>query len=153
LMAGETSEDPKGYALTLSKLNNSALRFDGTRLLAFSACSTATQAVASDGEEMDSLGMIAQQKDAQAVLASLWDVNDESTSRLMSEFYAQWLKHPSEGKGEALRQAQMTLLHGSGKPAGGGPSPGNPPPASAAPASDYSHPHYWAPFVLIGNFQ
>ena len=38
---------------------------------------------------MDSLGMIAQQKDAEAVLATLWDVNDASTSRLMSDFYVQ----------------------------------------------------------------
>ena len=42
---------------------------------------------------MDSLGMIAQQKDAEAVLASLWDVNDASTSRLMSDFYSRWLKN------------------------------------------------------------
>ena len=34
---------------------------------------------------MDSLGMVAQQKDAEAVLATLWDVNDLSTSRIMSE--------------------------------------------------------------------
>jgi len=61
---------------------------------------------------MDSLGMIAQQKDAEAVLATLWDVNDASTSRLMSDFYSRWLKDPSSGKAEALRQAQLALLKG-----------------------------------------
>jgi tetratricopeptide (TPR) repeat protein len=57
---------------------------------------------------------------------------------------------------EALRQAQLALLHQSS--------------AEAAPASDrgftierektapphqagYSHPFYWAPFVLIGNYE
>ena len=35
---------------------------------------------------MDSLGMVAQQKEAEAVLATMWDVNDASTSRLMGDF-------------------------------------------------------------------
>ena len=61
---------------------------------------------------MDSLGMIAQQKDAEAVLATLWDVNDASTSRIMSDFYARWVKNPADGKAEALRQAQLALLRG-----------------------------------------
>jgi CHAT domain-containing protein len=85
---------------------------------------------------MDSLGMIAQQKDAGAVLATLWDVSDASTSRLMSDFYARWVAHPADGKAESLRQAQLALLH-----------------APAAHGPDYSHPFYWAPFVLMGNFQ
>ena len=57
--------------------------------------------------------MIAQQKDAEAVLATLWDVNDASTSRLMSDFYARWVKDPADGKAEALRQAQLALLQGT----------------------------------------
>jgi len=47
---------------------------------------------------MDSLGMIAQQKDAEAVLATLWDVNDASTSRLMSDFYFQMAQRSVSGK-------------------------------------------------------
>jgi CHAT domain-containing protein len=80
---------------------------------------------------MDSLGMIAQQKDAGAVLATLWDVNDASTSLLMSDFYSRWLAHPAEGKAESLRQAQLALVHNA----------------------KYEHPFFWAPFILIGNFQ
>jgi CHAT domain-containing protein len=51
--------------------------------------------------------MVAQQKDAEAVLAALWDVNDASTSELMSSFYARWLQRARAGKGEALRQTQL----------------------------------------------
>jgi CHAT domain-containing protein len=105
---------------------------------------------------MDSLGMIAQQKDAEAVLATLWDVNDASTSRLMSDFYSRWLKDPSSGKAEALRQAQLALLKGpaaspDGRSQRGFETVGGP--AASAPETGYSHPFYWAPFVLIGNYQ
>jgi CHAT domain-containing protein len=111
---------------------------------------------------MDSLGMIAQQKDAEAVLATLWDVNDASTSRLMSDFYTRWVKMPGQGKAEALRQAQLALLHSATSSDQGADErgllitgkPGTAPPKTQAPQlAGYSHPFYWAPFVLIGNFQ
>jgi CHAT domain-containing protein len=99
---------------------------------------------------MDSLGMIAQQKDAAAVLATLWDVNDASTSRLMSDFYARWVKFPAGGKAEALRQAQLAFLHGSG--ASSKAERGSKIEQELSTAN-YAHPFYWAPFVLMGNFQ
>lgn len=160
MMGGETAGDPQGFALTLSQLEDSTVTFHGTRLLTLSACSTAKGDVAKDGLEMDSLGMVAQQKDAEAVLATLWDVNDASTSRIMSDFYRRWVAHPELGKAEALRQAQMAFLHGA--EAGSAPfgtvgaahrgmaTVG----AAAAPgAMNYAHPYYWAPFVLMGNYQ
>ncbi len=131
MLGGENVGDEKGFALTLSSLEDSTISFHGTELLTLSACSTAKGDAAKDGQEMDSLGMIAQQKDAGAVLATLWDVNDASTSLLMSDFYSRWLAHPAEGKAESLRQAQLALVHNS----------------------KYEHPFFWAPFVLIGNFQ
>ena len=63
--------------------------------------------------------MVAQQKDAEAVMATLWDVNDASTSRLMSDFYTRWVKHPADGKAEALRQAQLAFLHANAVQGGG----------------------------------
>jgi CHAT domain-containing protein len=137
-------------------MENSAVIFHGTRLLTLSACSTAKDYTSRNGLEMDSLGMIAQQKDAEAVLATLWDVNDASTSRLMSDFYARWVKHPANGKAEALRQAQIALLRGPAAAPWAGSDRGFqavPEPASAAHEAGYSHPFYWAPFVLIGNYQ
>jgi CHAT domain-containing protein len=156
MLGGEDTGDAKGYAWNLSEMENSAVVFHGTRLLTLSACSTAKDYTSRNGLEMDSLGMIAQQKDAEAVLATLWDVNDASTSRLMSDFYARWVKHPADGKAEALRQAQIALLRGPAAAPGGGSDRGFqavPEPASAAHEDGYSHPFYWAPFVLIGNYQ
>jgi CHAT domain-containing protein len=144
MLGGESSGDAKGYQFTLSKMEDSPISFHGTQLLTLSACSTAKGDAAEDGQEMDSLGMIAQQKDAGAVLATLWDVNDASTSRLMSDFYARWVAHPAEGKAEAMRQAQLGLLRGN---QAGQQS------AATSKEAGLSHPFYWAPFVLIGNFQ
>ena len=156
MLGGEDNGEAKGYALTLSKMEDSAISFHGTQLLTLSACSTAKSDAAKDGLEMDSLGMIAQQKDAEAVLATLWDVNDASTSQLMSDFYSRWVQRPGDGKAEALRQAQIAFLHGSTVSLHTGGDRGalsRPNSASAPHATGYSHPFYWAPFVLIGNYQ
>ena len=154
MLGGENSGAAEGYALTLSKLEDSTITFHGTELLTLSACSTAKGDAAKDGLEMDSLGMIAQQKDAEAVLATLWDVNDVSTSRLMSDFYARWVKQP--GKAEALRQAQLAFLHGAPVSTSCGSDRGVqvvPESIPSAHETGYAHPFYWAPFVLIGNYQ
>jgi CHAT domain-containing protein len=157
MLGGENAGGSEGYALTLSRIEDSTISFHGTQLLTLSACSTAKGDAAKDGMEMDSLGMIAQQKDAEAVLATLWDVNDASTSRLMSDFYSQWVKHPADGKAEALRQAQLGLLRApaasqSDAVKDRGVEMTHPAP-SGSHLSGNSHPYYWAPFVLIGNYQ
>jgi CHAT domain-containing protein len=157
MLGAERAGGTEGYALTLPKMRMSVISFHGTKLLTLSACSTGMGEVAKDGLEMESLGMIAQQKDAEAVLATLWDVNDASTGELMSDFYRRWVKNPSEGKGEALRQAQLALLRGSAAgPSGRGQDRGLVMDRQADSSSgpiQYSHPYYWAPFVLIGNYQ
>jgi CHAT domain-containing protein len=156
MLGGNDAGDPQGFPLTLSQLENSAISFHGTRLLTLSACSTAKGDTANDGLEMDSLGMVAQQKDAEAVLATLWDVNDSSTSRIMSDFYARWVKEPALGKAEALRQAQLAFLHAASAAPHAGTGRGVEivgEPATNPGASSYSHPYYWAPFILIGNYQ
>jgi CHAT domain-containing protein/tetratricopeptide (TPR) repeat protein len=156
VLGGNDASDPQGFPLTLSQLENSAVSFHGTRLLTLSACSTAKGDTANDGLEMDSLGMVAQQKDAEAVLATLWDVNDTSTSRIMSDFYARWVKDPAIGKAEALRRAQLAFLHGSASATHAGTGRGvqiADQDATMPPTASYAHPYYWAPFVLIGNYQ
>ncbi len=100
--------------------------------------------------------MVAQQKEAEAVLATLWDVNDLSTSHIMSDFYDRWVKNPADGKAEALRQAQLAFIHGGGAVPGGGTGRGFEAvgqPEQAIGSLGYAHPYYWAPFVLIGNYQ
>lgn len=156
MLGGNDAGEAKGFAWDLSDLENSAVAFHGTRLLTLSACSTGKDYTSRNGLEMDSLGMVAQQKDAEAVLATLWDVNDASTSRLMSDFYDRWVKHAADGKAEALRQAQIAFLHGTAVSADSGSGRGFatvPDPTLTAHEGDYSHPFYWAPFVLVGNYQ
>jgi CHAT domain-containing protein len=100
--------------------------------------------------------MVAQKKEAEAVLATLWDVNDLSTSRIMSDFYDRWVKNPAQGKAEALRQAQLAFLHGSATATqaktGRGFESGDQT-SSQTSSLGYAHPYYWAPFVLVGNYQ
>jgi CHAT domain-containing protein len=157
MMGGDEAGDAQGFALTLSRLEDSTVTFHGTRLLTLSACSTAKGDVASDGLEMDSLGMVAQQKDAEAVLATLWDVNDASTSRIMSDFYRRWVTHAKMGKAEAMRQAQLAFLHAAGTGAKAAEHRGvatvDDNGAAARAGAHYAHPFYWAPFVLMGNYQ
>jgi CHAT domain-containing protein len=94
-------------------------------LLVLSACQTAT------GDRQAALGMagVAVRSGARSTLASLWSVGDRSTAALMIEFYRQ-LGLPGVTKAEALRRAQVTLLH----------------------QDDYLSPYYWAPFILLGNW-
>lgn len=95
-------------------------------LLVLSACETAT------GDQRAALGLagVAVRSGARSTLATLWQVNDTSTASLMAEFY-QELTQQQVSKAEALRQAQLKLLQ----------------------QPKYQDPYYWAPFVLVGNWQ
>lgn len=96
-------------------------------LLVLSACETAT------GDKRAALGLagVAIRAGARSTLASLWPVDDESTTLLMSQFY-QGITNRQLTKAEALRQAQLALLQN--------------------PNSNYHRPLHWAPFVLLGNW-
>jgi len=93
-------------------------------LLVLSACQTAK------GNKRSTLGIagVAAQAGAQSVIASLWLADENSTALLMQEFY-KGLKNGLT-KAEALRQAQLSLSS-------------NP---------QYSHPYFWAGFVLVGGW-
>jgi len=95
-------------------------------LLFLSACQTAV------GDDQAALGLagVAVKSGARSVVASLWLINDESTARLVSEFYTA-LRKNGANKAEALRSAQLSLLRDP----------------------RYSHPNYWAPFLLVGNWR
>ncbi len=94
-------------------------------LLVLSACQTAT------GDKRAALGLagLAVRSGARSTLATLWSVQDDSTSEFMVKFY-QELTQTQGSKAEAIRQAQLALLK---KP-------------------KYQHPFYWAPFILVGNW-
>lgn len=124
-------------------------------LLALSACQTGVPRSDQNGAEVESsLAELAQKAGASAVLASLWSVADESTAALMQRFYA---IHAQGGvsKADALRQAQIALMASQGGAGGDRGAARQPPPGAAqGPAvTGYAHPFYWAPFVLLGNWQ
>ncbi len=159
-----------GNSLSLARLNTLPNVFEGVELLALSACNTAfgggTEA---DGKEVESFGVMAQKQGAKAVIASLWPVADVSTKELMQTFYR--IRESKKGmtKAEALRQAQLVLLRGKitqsdtaqqrgvvqvshDAPNGDEHSTATPQ-FVKDPAAPYAHPYYWAPFILIGNWQ
>ena len=90
-------------------------------LLVLSACQSAV------GDERSTLGLagLAVQSGARSAIASLWLVDSTGSSVLMDRFYEGL--NQSLSNAEALQQAQLTLLQ----------------------SSAFSHPFYWAPFVLI----
>jgi CHAT domain-containing protein len=130
----QVSSDPQNtYILgwngkfTLSQLDQliKSRQNNPLELLVLSACQTAA------GDRRATLGIAgtAYQAGARSIVASLWVVNDESQAILMSEFYNH-LINKGQGKGEALRQAQLKLLR----------------------SDRYSSPYYWANMVLLGSW-
>lgn len=97
-------------------------------LLVLSACETVK------GDDRAALGLagIAVRAGARSTLATLWTVEDQSTANLMVDFYRE-LANPQQklNKAQALRTAQLNLLNNDRT----------------------RHPFYWAPFVLVGNWQ
>jgi CHAT domain-containing protein len=96
-------------------------------LVTLSACQTAL------GQHVTGEGIIGLTRaffyaGARAVIASLWDIEDASTARLMTQFYA------NIGRGEpidlALQHAKIAFLRGGGRTA---------------------RAFYWAPFVATGE--
>lgn len=111
--------------------------------MVLSACETALGGSGTDGTEIAGLSYYFINGGAQAVMASLWPVDDQSTRLLMEQFYNNLAKGTPESpitKAQALRQAQLSLLRGDA-PMG----------SSQNTASTFSDPYYWAPFILIGN--
>ncbi len=145
-----------GSKLTMADMFiDESLRFEQVDLLTLSACDTASGLKKGDGREVESFGAMAQKHGAKAVLAALWPVSDSSTAGLMQEFY----RLRAEGKGDkaqALCEAQRAFARGETPGVAGsaqrGKLGGSGAVASTAFAG-YAHPYYWAPFILMGNWQ
>jgi CHAT domain-containing protein len=141
-------------AITLAEIEAMPRLFSGVDLLTLSACSTAFTNTGADGREVDSLGTIAQRLGARGVIASLWNVSDDATARLMEKMYRIRQAHPELGKSEALRQAQEQMASGTLKASGEAEDRrGSIKPLGASRSHDWTHPYYWAPFILIGNWR
>jgi CHAT domain-containing protein len=104
----------------------SEFRGKPVELLTLSACQTAA------GDDRAALGLagVGVKAGARSALATLWFVNDQASSFLISEFYSQWNSAASISKAKALQSAQIKLLADR----------------------RYHHPCYWAPYLVIGNW-
>ncbi|WP_271252471.1 CHAT domain-containing protein [Pseudanabaena sp. Chao 1811] len=112
-------------SLTKLLLAKNQLDSEPVELLILSACQTAV------GDKRAALGMagMAVRAGARSTIASLWSVDDEATSQFMIALYKS-LSTTQVTKSESLRTAQLNLLN----------------------SQKYSHPYFWAPFVLLGNW-
>ena len=139
-----------GKILTLETLSNSpSLNFDEVELVTLSACKTGIT-TEPDGKEFESLAGAIQAKGGRTVMATLWDVVDESTSLLMSNFYRIKKENPTLTKAEALQIAQKFMIEGDSKTPKIKPSRNG---FMLDKKRPYSHPYYWSPFVIYGNWR
>lgn len=97
-------------------------------LLTLSACQTAA------GDDRAALGLagVAIKAGARSAVASLWHVRDEAAARLIADFYRELRENPTLSKAEAMRRAQARL--------------------ATDPNRQFSHPVFWAPFMVVGNW-
>jgi CHAT domain-containing protein len=95
-------------------------------LVVLSACETG-RGEAVNGEGLLGMSWALLVAGSPATVASQWQVDSRSTTKLMLAFH-RGLKDGA-AKGEALRNATLSLMH----------------------AGDYRHPFYWAAFALVGN--
>ena len=107
-------------------------------LLVLSACEGAV------GNSQAALGLsgVAIRAGVESAVASLWQIADKSTCYLMAYFY-DYLKHSDISLATALQQAQLDLLHGTGRKTLCGEAPGD----------EFKHPSHWGAFILIGNWR
>ncbi len=94
------------------------------RLVTLSACQTAL-GERGQGDELLSIAHAFFYAGAQALLATLWLVEDRATVELVERFYRHWAQ--GENGACALQQAQIEMIH-EGHP-----------------------PYHWAPCILMGN--
>ena len=96
-------------------------------LVTLSACQTGLGKI-SKGEGVIGLSRALVYAGARNIIVSFWSVADESTAKLMTDFYKEMLENKDRNLSQNLRTAKLNLLK-SGK---------------------FESPFYWAPFILIG---
>lgn len=100
------------------------MNLEGTQLVVLSACETGLGDVKA-GEGVYGLQRAFLVAGADALIMSLWKVDDEATQQLMKNFYANWIK--LRNKQKAFKQAQLQLM------------------------TKFKDPYYWGAFVMMGQ--
>jgi len=103
-----------------------SLELSGTKLVVLSACETGIGEIKT-GEGVYGLRRSFQEAGAHSVMSTLWTISDEGTQVFMKKFYERFLDGESPQK--ALRQVQLASIKDE----------------------EWSHPFYWAPFVMVGK--
>jgi CHAT domain-containing protein/tetratricopeptide (TPR) repeat protein len=112
----------------LTALEITGMDLRGTQLVVLSACETGLGDVQS-GEGVYGLRRAFTLAGAQSQVMTLWRVDDEATKDLMVNYYQRLAR--GEGRGEALRQAQLAMLR----------------------SQNYAHPKYWSGMIPAGDWR
>ena len=101
------------------------------RIVVLSACNTASGGVPG-AEALSGLAQAFLYAGARGLLVSHWPVESRSAARLMSDTFSALASTPGIGLARAQQQAILTMI-------------------DHPPDPRWSHPAYWAPFVLVGS--
>jgi len=128
LFAGASKE---AQELTLLEVAGYTALREKNSLVFLSACQTAKEATKSgSGSELITLAEAFAMAGAPTLIATLWEVEDNSTRLFALTFYDE-LMNKKKDKLDALRAGQIALIR----------------------SAEYSHPFYWASFMMIGSWR
>jgi CHAT domain-containing protein len=116
----DLSSNDNGIVTAYEVMN---MNLDGTALIILSACETGLGEVKA-GEGVYGLQRAFLVAGANALIMSLWKVDDAATQQLMTNFYTNWVKLGNKQK--AFKQAQTQLM------------------------AKFKEPYYWGAFVMMG---